>query len=221
MKTPPDPVTDDGVGRNGVRKSFRGWVCWRWILYTRKNTSRPPQRPSRNEQLARIAELHSFTENSCATAFDLAENCQVAGEHQLKDPPSGRRQIAAGCRAGFKEALRAGGLELQKLAPTCFMSAAHDIRRCQPESRQLVRRQIDPAPLGILANVTQDIRQLKRQAAVNRPPGSPGIPASPDGQAGQTDNRGHAVAVNAEVVESGIGGLVQVQLHAVEHFQQV
>ena len=126
---------------------------------------------------------------------------------------SARRQGRLG---GAVVRVRAVGLEAHQPDERRRVPPAGELVLRVPEPPDLVERQVDAAPLGVRAEVAHDVRQLERDAQVDRVVPGPGVRVAEDLDAGQTDRPRHPVAVLVQLLERGVAPLVDVHLDAVE-----
>ena len=154
-------------------------------------------------------------------ARDLLQQRAVDEAHRLRGQQ--RRAIFGGQRAlrGLVKRSRAIGLELHQPLKARAVHAVEDLLRAHAKSREIVERQIDSAPARILADIAQDIGQLEGDSKVVGVDARDGIAIAENLDTHQPDGRGHAIAVETQIVEGLIARAREVHLDAVDKFVEI
>src|SRR5262249_17828489 len=84
------------------------------------------------------------------------------------------------------------------------------------ESHKIFLRQIDSSLGGVLAQIAEDVGELKGDTGALRIGGSPIVHEAPDMDARQAHGRGDAVTIAVQVGEGDVANLRQVHLHTVQ-----
>jgi hypothetical protein len=117
--------------------------------------------------------------------------------------------------------VRPGHLKLHQLAEPVVTNAVSQVFLGVGKACEFVLRQIHTSHARIFAEVAEDVRELKRQAAVDRPLPSALVAKSPDVDAAQSDGAGHLVAIVRQVRKIVEGARRQIGLDAGDDVPQV
>src|SRR5256712_4711312 len=170
----------------------------------------------RHAELLEARDRDAALEHPELAAFDASQQPQIDGPHDLRSQEalpvglgkeSGRAlKVPVGPRRlpphESQEGRRALPLEELRLA----VSARGD----------LVERHVDSPAQGVRLEVAEDVRELQGDAEVDGIVAAPYVAASEDRQADETDGRGDAAAVDAQLVEVPVARPPQVHRHPVE-----
>src|SRR3989441_156559 len=173
-------------------------------------------RAERHAELLEARNRDAALEHPELPAFDASQQPQIDGPHDL----CGQEALPVGFG---KETGRALKVQMgpRRLPPHERQEGRRalppeELRFAVSAGGDLVQRDVDSPAQGVHLEVTEDVRELQGDAEVDGIVAAAGVAASEDRQTDETDGRGDAAAVDAQLVEVAVARLPQVHRHPVE-----